>query len=276
MISVGTNALASSIVLSLRPRRPAASSTDRRGFIAALEAELPDALRKLQQGQIAPVDLPQAAIGPGMAVFSRYNAVVEPNGTEMTVRSALQRINEILDQVLSEQEGDFDAATRFAIAWYRQHGYGVGKFGDADNLARARNTSVVTLDREGVLASRAGNVQLLRPADLPSNYDVLTDSHLSNWEILHRLIEVLERDGIALAGEFLQLATSRVDTVIDVDLVKELAHLLFRIAESSNWTKDALSFNSLVTSWPEIIAAARATQNSVLEQGILEFPGEDD
>ena len=158
MISVGTNALASSIVLSLRPRPDGGPSTDRRGFIAALEAELPDALRKLQQGRIAPVDLPQAAIGPGMAVFSRYSAVLEPNGRKMTVRAALARINEVLDQVLNEQEGDFDATSRFALAWYRGHGYGVGKFGDADNLARARNTSVDVMNRDEILTSRAGNV----------------------------------------------------------------------------------------------------------------------
>lgn len=143
MVAQNANALASSIVLSLRPRlERAITTTDRRGFIAALEDELPDALKKLQQGQVAPVDLPQAAIGPGMAVFSRYSAVLEPDGKQMTVRSALARINEILDQVLNEQEGDFVTTTRFAIAWYRQHGYGIGKFGDADNLARARNTSV--------------------------------------------------------------------------------------------------------------------------------------
>jgi putative DNA methylase len=139
--ALGSNALASSIVLSLRPRASDAPTTDRRGFIAQLEAELPDALRKLQQGQVAPVDLPQAAIGPGMAVFSRFSAVLEPDGARMSVRSALARINEILDQVLNEQEGDFDATSRFAIAWYRQHGYDVGSFGDANNLASARNTT---------------------------------------------------------------------------------------------------------------------------------------
>ena len=163
--SVGTNALASSIVLALRPRPDDAPTTDRRGLIAALHDELPDALRKLQQGAIAPVDLPQAAIGPGMAVFSRYAKVIENDGTTMTVRSALARINEILDQVLNEQEGDFDASTRFAIAWYRQHGYATGKFGVADDLARARNTAVETLVRDGILTSAAGKVTLLSPAE---------------------------------------------------------------------------------------------------------------
>lgn len=276
MRDVGSNALASSIVLSLRPRPEGAATTDRREFIAALEAELPDALRKLQQGQIAPVDLPQAAIGPGMSVFSRYGAVLEPDGTKMTVRSALVRINEILDQVLNEQEGDFDSTSRFAIAWYRQHGYGVGKFGDADGLARARNTSVDTMDRGEILTSRAGNVQLIKPSDLSWDYDVLKDMHTSNWEALHHLIKVLERDGIAPAGEFLQAARSRPDGAVDADLVKELAHLLFRIAEGNGWTKDALSFNALVTSWPEILEVARSVKKPAAHQGAFDFEDVDD
>lgn len=271
MIGAGANALASSIVLSLRPRANSAQPIDRRGYIGALEAELPDALRKLQQGQIAPVDLPQAAIGPGMAVFSRYGAVLEPDGTKMTVRSALARINEILDQVLNEQEGDFDPTSRFAIAWYRQHGYGVGKFGDADNLARARNTSVDAMDRDEILTSRAGNVQLIKPSDLSWDYDVLKDLHTSNWEALHHLIKVLERDGIAPAGDFLQAALTRPDGAVDADLVKELAHLLFRIAEGNGWTKDALSFNTLVTTWPEILEVARSVKKPAAQQGAFDF-----
>lgn len=269
-------ALASSIVLSLRPRAEGASTIDRRGFIAALEAELPDALRKLQQGQVAPVDLPQAAIGPGMAVFSRYAGVIESDGSKMTVRSALARINEILDQVVAEQEGDFDATTRFAIAWYRQYGYGVGKFGDADNLARARNTSVDTMDRDEILKSRAGQVHLIKPTDLPWDYDVLKDAHTSNWEALHHLVKVLERDGIAPAGDFLQAALARPDGAIDADLIKELAHLLFHIAEGNGWTKDALSFNTLVTSWPEILEVARSTRQPTVQQGSFDFDDGDE
>ncbi|MCT7372282.1 DUF1156 domain-containing protein [Mycolicibacterium llatzerense] len=276
MVSVGTNALASSIVLSLRPRAAGAPTTDRRGFITALEAELPDALRKLQQGQIAPVDLPQAAIGPGMAVFSRYHTVLDPDGTGMTVRAALARINEILDQVLNEQEGDFDSTSRFAIAWYRQYGYDLGSFGDADNIARARNTSVDVMDRDGILTSRAGNVQLTKPSDLSAEYDVATDLHISNWEVLHHLIKTLEAEGITPAGEFLRAALNRPDGAIDADLVKELAHLLFRIAEGNGWTKDALSFNSLVTSWPEILDVASSAPDDSALQSSFDFDEEAD
>lgn len=275
MLAQGTNALASSIVLSLRPRDAEAPTTDRRGFIAMLEDELPAALRKLQQGQVVPVDLPQAAIGPGMGVFSRYAAVLEPDGKKMTVRAALARINTILDQVLNEQEGDFDTTSRFAIAWYRQHGYGSGTFGDADNLARARNTSVESMDRDQILVSRAGTVRLNKPVDLPWDYDAMDDPHISNWEVLHHLIKVLDRGGISKAGIFLQDALNRQDGAIDGDLIRELAHLLFRIAESNSWTKDALDFNSLVTSWPEILDSAGTTAGRPLSQGSFDFEEED-
>lgn len=275
LLARDTNALASSIVLALRPRPEEAPRTDRRQFVEALKAELPAALKELQQGAIAPVDLPQAAIGPGMAVFSRYSAVLEPDGTKMTVRSALARINEILDQVLNEQEGDFDPTTRFSIAWYRQHGYGTGKFGDANNLANARNTTVERMDRGGVLTSRAGNVTLTKPADLSAEYDVLDDPHTSNWEGLHYLIKALEGEGISRAGEFLRSALSRPDGAVDADLVKELAHLLFRIAESTGWTKDALSFNTLVTSWPEILDVARSDVPTSSSQSTFDFTEED-
>jgi putative DNA methylase len=260
MLSQGTNALASSIVLALRPRPDGAPTSDRRSLIAALHDELPDALRKLQQGTIAPVDLPQAAIGPGMAVFSRYAKVIENDGTMMTVRSALARINEILDQVLNEQEGDFDAATRFAIAWYRGHGYTTGAFGVADDLARARNTSVQTMEREGILTSVAGKVTLRSPAAMTEGYDVL-----------HHLITFLQRDGLPVAGAFLADVQDRPDGAFDVELVKELAFLLFSIAEKNGWTQDALAFNTVATAWPEIVQAARSTQTSTGAQATFDF-----
>jgi putative DNA methylase len=271
MIAVGTNALASSIVLALRPRLADAATTDRRGLIAALHDELPAALRKLQQGTIAPVDLPQAAIGPGMAVFSRYAKVIENDGTTMSVRSALARINEILDQVLNEQEGDFDAPTRFAIAWYRQHGYTTGKFGVADDLARARNTSVDTMVRDGILATAAGKVTLLSPAQMPEDYDVLTDDRVGTWEVLHHLIAFLERDGLPVASAFLASAQQRPDGAIDTELVKELAFLLFSIAEKHGWTQDALAFNTIATAWPDVVQAARSVDTGSGEQAAFEF-----
>lgn len=271
MVSVGTNALASSILLALRPRPDTASAADRRGFIAALQDELPGALRELQQGAIAPVDLPQAAIGPGMAVFSRYASVIEADGSPMSVRSALARINEILDQVLNEQEGDFDATTRFAIAWYRQHGYKTGEFGDANNIANARNTSVEAMARAGILTSAAGRVTLLAPAALPSEYDPAADEQISTWEVLHHMIAALERGGIDEAAALLATAGSRTEGPIDADLLKELAFLLFSLAEKNGWTQDALAFNTLATSWPEIVEAARDGAVAEVAQGSFDL-----
>lgn len=276
MLSQGNNVLASSIVLSLRPRSHAAPTVDRRGLIAALQSELPGALRSLQQGTIAPVDLPQAAIGPGMAVFSRYSSVIEDDGSPMSVRSALARINEILDQVLNEQEGDFDATTRFCLAWYRQHGYSTGQFGQADDLARARNTAVDAMDRAGVLTSRAGRVTLLAATDLPADYDVVTDEDISVWETLHHTIRVLESDGVPAAGAFLAASGSRKDGGVELDLVKELAFLLFSVAEKHKWTKDALSFNSIATSWPDIIEASRGQVDATASQAAFDYTDEED
>jgi putative DNA methylase len=274
MISIGTNALASSIVLSLRPRPETATMQDRRGFIDAMKAEMGPALQKLQAGGVAPVDLPQAAIGPGMAVFSRYSAVLEPDGSSMTVRAALARINEVLDEVLSEQEGDFDPTTRFAIAWFRTHGYGEGKFGNADDLARARNTAVSMLERAGILAARKGVVRLYRPSDLSEGYDVITDESCSAWEVLHHLIRIMESEGVPAAGAFLAQVAVRADGGIDAELIPELAHLLFRIAEDNKWTKDAISFNSLVTAWPDIVDASRAGRPAS-QQVALDFSADD-
>lgn len=275
MRSQSSNVLASSIVLVLRPRPDNAPAIDRRGFISNLHLELPKSLRELQMGEIAPVDLPQAAIGPGMAIFSRYSGVIESDGSKMSVKSALDHINEVLDEVLSEQEGDFDSTTRFGIAWYRQYGYSAGKFGDADSMARARNASVDYLDRSGILSSRAGKVALIMPADLPENYDPISDSDISAWEVLHHLIRVLDTEGLSAAGNFLAKVSNRADGGVELDLVKELAFLLFSIADSNNWTKDAIAFNNVATSWGETISISRQEQASAGEEPTFDYEYED-
>lgn len=268
MISVGTNALASSIVLALRPRPENASQTARRSFVASLKAELPTALRELQQGAIAPVDLPQAAIGPGMAVFSRYSAVLSDDGTPMRVRAALSLINEVLDEVLSEQEGDFDSDTRFALAWFRQHGFESGEFGDADNLARARNASLEHLDRAGVLTLRGtrGKVTLLAPADLNEKWDPVDDASISAWEVVMHLARTLTDHGVIAASALL----ARVPESIDRDLCKELAFLLFALAEDAKRIKVAVEFNALGTAWNDIAAGVVPSA----EQGTFDYAGD--
>lgn len=274
MLSSGTNALASSIVLALRPRSEDALTTDRRGLLEALKEELPPALRDLQQGNIAPVDLPQAAIGPGMAVFSRYSKVIEADGSQMTVRSALARINEILDQVLNEQEGDFDPTTRFAIAWYRQHGFGTGVFGDANNLANARNTSVDVMAKSGILSSAAGKVKLLTPGELPEDYDPALDDSISTWEVMVHMLNALETEGIGMAAALLASAQSREADPVDRQLIKELAFLLHSLAEKNGWVSDAIGFNSLATAWPDIISAIASGEISQPKQEALELEDE--
>ncbi len=269
MVGAGRNALASSIVLALRPRPLDAPRTDRRRFISALKTELPAALRDLQQGAIAPVDLPQAAIGPGMTVFSRYSAVLEDDGSAMPVRAALARINEVLDEVLTEQEGDFDPDSRFAIAWYRQYGFQPGPYGDADNIARARNASVDHLDRAEILTSRAGKVTLIAPEKLDVDYDPAMDPSISTWEVVMHLTRVLTSGGIPAASALL----AEVPVSIERDLCKELAFLLFSIAEGRKETKLAVDFNALGTAWNEIASGASKISSQPV-QSAIDFQGD--
>ncbi|AVM00542.1 hypothetical protein C6V83_09895 [Gordonia iterans] len=263
MLSQGTNALASSIVLALRPRPDGAPRIDRRGFLSALKAELPDELRTLQQGSIAPVDLPQAAIGPGMAVFSRYSGVLEDDGTKMTVRTALQRINTILDEVLTELENDFDAPTRFALTWFRQNGFASGVFGEAESIANARGISLDALERSGILTKGGGKVALIAPSDLPADYDPATDQSISHWEIVMHLTRVLDDGGVPAASALL----GQVPSSVDADLCRELASLLFKLAEDRKQTALAVSFNNLGAAWNQIARGASSSST----QGTIEF-----
>ena len=198
---IDANMLASSIILVCRPRAQNAPTTSRREFLQALKAELPGALAYLQKSNIAPVDLAQAAIGPGMAVYTRYARVLESDGSPLSVRTALALINQVLDEVLAEQEGDFDSDTRWALAWFEQSGFDEGDYGVAETLSKAKNTSVQGLVDAGVLSSKAGKVHLFSPADLPEDWDPATDSRLTVWEMVHHLIRVLEAGGESAAAE---------------------------------------------------------------------------
>ncbi|MDJ0378488.1 DUF1156 domain-containing protein [Cryobacterium sp. PH31-L1] len=261
MISIGTNALASSIVLALRPRPIQAPIVDRRGLLAELKATLPDALRELQQGAIAPVDLAQAAIGPGMAIFSKYSRVIEPAGGDMSVRDALQQINIVLDEVLSQQEGDFDRETRWCLAWFEGHGFETGNYGEAETLANAKSASVAALARSGILSSGAGKVRLFAPADLPGDYDPTTDDHVSLWEITLHLARALgdQGGGLAEAGRILARAEERG---FDMAPAHELAYRLFALTEKKGLVQPGILFNALGSSWPELRAAAKAATDT--------------
>jgi putative DNA methylase len=253
MVSMGTNALASYIVLACRLRPADASQTDRRSFAAELRQELPLALRNLQQGNIAPVDFAQAAIGPGMAIYSRYSRVLESRGNSMSVRTALSLINQTLTEVLSEQEDEFDPDTRWAIAWFEQHGFEEGDFGDAELLSKAKVTSVAGLQQARVIHSKGGKVRLLRPDELLPDWNPATDKRLTIWEMTHHLLRMYfhERAGDMATADLL----SRLGS--NGDIARDLAYRLFNVCEKSKRSREAQAYNALVLGWPEIARLAR-------------------
>jgi putative DNA methylase len=252
MLASGTNALASSIVLVCRPRAADAPSITRREFVASLKKELPEALRHLQAGNIAPVDLAQSAIGPGMAIFTRYSKVLDAQGKPMSVREALALINEVLDEALAEQEGDFDSDSRWALAWFEQNGFAEGEFGIAETLSKAKNTSVQGLVEAGILESRRGKVRLLKPEELPADWSPETDTRLTNWETVHHLIRVLASGGESAASELVAKLGTKAETA------RELAYRLYTICERKKRANEALAYNGLVQSWPELVRLAQS------------------
>lgn len=271
LISQGSNALASSIVLALRPRAEGAGVIDRREFRDLLLNDLPAHLRELQQGGIAPVDMAQAAIGPGMSVFSRYERILEADGSSVSVRDALRMINAVLDEVLSEQENDYDAATRWCLKWFAQFGFGTEVYGTAETLASALNISVNSLAKSGALESAAGKVRLLAPEDLEPGYRPDRDNVVTLWEVTLQTATALSRDGVSEAGRILAGAVNRVDSAA----VRELSFLAFATAEKRKDSKTAQLFNALVTSWNDVNDAAQnRTVSNELGQGTLDLESE--
>ncbi len=252
---VGRAALASSIILVCRRRPADAPVVSRRDFLMTLRRELPEALRELQAGNIAPVDLAQSSIGPGMAVFSRYSRVVEPDGSSMTVRDALAEINRALDAVLEEHEGDLDADTRWALAWYAQHGHGIGPAGEADTLCKAKNTSIGGLVEAGILWQQGNGCRLLEADELDEQWHPVTDKRRTVWETTLHLRRALMGGGEQAAAALLQAAGASDDAP------RDLAYRLFHICERTGPQSEALAYNALVTSWPEL---ARQAQSSDL------------
>jgi len=259
------NALASSIVLVCRPRPDSAATLSRREFSNALRDELPEAIRRLQSGNVAPVDLAQASIGPGMAVFSRYSRVINADGSAMSVREALQLINQILDESLVEQESDFDSETRFALKWFEQYGIGDGPYGDAENLSKAMAVSVKGIEEAGILRSKAGKVRLLKREELDSEWDPLSDNRLTIWEVTQHLIRTLETDGESGTAELLRRIGSEKG-----DIARELAYRLYQTCERKSLAKEAGAYNALVVSWPEISRLSRQ-KSSTPKQSELEL-----
>lgn len=248
MIGSGTNALASSIVLVCRKRTPDAATISRREFLRELNATLPEALDEMTRGgvnsPVAPVDLSQAIIGPGMAIFSQYAAVLEADGTPMRVKTALQLINRFL------AEDDFDHDTQFCLHWFEQQGWATGKFGDADVLARAKGTSVSGLQATGVVESGKGDLRLLRWAELPRDWSPATDTRLPVWEALHHMIRLLNQQGESAAGALLACMPTRAEPI------RALAYRLYTLCERKGWADDARAYNEIVNAWNGIEQAA--------------------
>ena len=247
---IRSNVLASSIILVCCPRTANAPTATRREFVSALKSELPVALADLQRGNIAPVDLAQAAIGPGMAVYTRFSKVLDAAGKPLSVREALALINQTLDEALAEQEGDFDADTRWALAWFEQSGFAEGEYGVAEQLSKSKNTSVSGMVEAGILFSGRGKVRLLKPEDLPADWDPITDARLTAWEIVHQLIRTLEASGEGAAAALVATLGSKAE------IGRELCYRLYTLCERKKRSQEALAYNGLVQSWPEIIRLA--------------------
>lgn len=262
MIGSGANALASSIVLVCRKRDADAPTISRREFIRELNAALPDALLDMTRGGInspvAPVDLSQAIIGPGMAIFSQYTAVLEADGKPMSVRTALQLINRFL------AEDDFDHDTQFCLHWFEGQGWATGKYGEADVLARAKGTSVSGLTEAGVVASGKGDLRLLKWAEMPRDWNPETDTRVPVWEALHQLIRALNQDGENSAGGLLARMPARAEPI------RALAYRLYTLCERKGWAEDARAYNELITAWSGVERGA-SEAGQVGSQGSLDI-----
>lgn len=258
MVASGTNALANSVVLVCRKKQASAEVITRAEFIRALKRELPPAIAELQAANIAPADMPQSAIGPGMGVFSRYKAVLESDDSPMSVKTALQLINRELDEYLGGIQGEFDADTRFAITWFEQHGMSKGDYGTADSLARARGISVESVKHAGIVESAAGNVRILSRDELDDEWQPGGDGHLTVWECLQYLVRRYEKDGISQDTAVL---LKKIDA--KAEAVKDLAYCLYDIcANKRKDAKEATAYNALIADWTELTRQAAAIHDT--------------
>jgi putative DNA methylase len=245
-VNAGDNMLATSIVLACRKRNIDAPMATRSEFMTALRNEMEPAIKILQVENIAPVDMAQSAIGPGIGIFSRYSKVVEADGQPMTVRTALSLINEVLSEVLSGEESEFDADTRFAITWFEQFGHNPGVFGDADTLAKAKNTTVAGVVESAIAASKDGKLRLLERSEFSKDWDPTKDSRLTVWETTQHLIRALEVSE-SDASELLKKIGSGFG-----EKARQLAYLLYGICDRKKWASEGGAYNMLIAAWPEM------------------------
>lgn len=258
MIASGTNALANSVVLVCRKKDPEAETITRAEFIRTLKRELPPAIAELQKANIAPADMPQSAIGPGMGVFSRYKSVLESDDNPMTVKTALQLINHELDEFLGGIAGEFDADTRFAISWFEQHGFAKGEYGTANSIAQARGISVESVKHAGIVESAAGKVRIFRRDELDEQWEPENDSHLTIWECCQHMIRKLENE-----GEFSAAMLMKKIGPEKAEAVKDLAYCLYDICSSKRKdSKEATSYNALIAIWTELTRQAASIHDT--------------
>jgi putative DNA methylase len=257
IVATGTNALANSVVLVCRKKELSAEIITRAEFIRTLKRELPPAIAELQAANIAPADMPQSAIGPGMGVFSRYKSVLESDDSPMSVKAALQLINRELDEYLGGIQGEFDADTRFAVTWFEQNGMAKGDYGTANSIAQARGISVESVKHAGIVESAAGKVRILKRDELALDWDPAADPHLTVWECCQYLIRALETQGEYDAAVLLKKIGHD-----KADAVKDLAYCLYGICEKRSDAKEATSYNALIAVWAELTRQAAAIQDT--------------
>jgi putative DNA methylase len=251
MVGMGNNALASSIILVCRKRDYNAIAISRKDFLTELNQAIPEALDAMINGSetsspVAPVDLAQSAIGPGMAVYSKYKAILESDGNPMTVHTALILINKALDEYFKEREGDWDNDTRFCLQWFSEYGWKEGVYGEAEVLAKAKGLSVEGVRDSGVLIAGSGKVRLYRPAEYPTDWNPLKDDRTPVWEVLHQLIRAHQSSGESAAAEIASAVPQLAATA------RQLAFLLYTLCERQGWAEDARPYNDLVTAWLSI------------------------
>ena len=255
MLAKGTNALASSIVLACWPRPAGASAITMRAFTGLLHGELTEQLKTIISSGIDPVDLAQAAIGPGISVYSRYSCIRKADGTDMGIQEALELINRTLSEVLEGSEADYDPDTRFAIQWYRSYGWSQQNSGQADQLSRSVGTSPAELVHGGIFEAAAGKARLLKPTELEGDWEPLNDDRISIWEALVRLAGILQQKGVAAASK----SMSEVGERLAIEEVKNLSFQMFHEAEKRKDAEGARAFNGLVSVWNDLSAKSERT-----------------
>ncbi|MCX2803293.1 DUF1156 domain-containing protein [Microbulbifer thermotolerans] len=262
-----SNALASSIVLVCRRRGDGANTISRRDFQRELREEMPDALETMIGGEsgqtpIAPVDLAQSAIGPGMAIFSKYEAVLNQDGSKMSVHDALVLINRAITDYLSPESGSFDADTQFCASWFDQYGWSAGPFGEADTLSRAKGTSVDGVREAGVVESGGGKVRLLKWSEYEADWDPTRDQRTPIWEACHQMIRRLNKQGESAAGELLAKMPEKGESI------RQLAYHLYTLCERKKWAEEARAYNELIGSWHAIVAASHEVGHAGEQHGL--------